>query len=85
VRAIGWRGGGGGGGARGRARALALERMRTYMPEWTEMSLHQHTTVLRTGCVWVCEWVDVCGRDSVSVQVIKVEKKIGDPRQRLIG
>jgi hypothetical protein len=44
------------------ARVRALELMRTCMPEWTEMSLHQHTMVLRTGCVWVCEWVDVCGR-----------------------
>ena len=48
-------------------RARALERMRTYTPEWTEMSLHQHTTVLRTGCVcvresgWICECVCVYG------------------------
>ena len=42
------------------ARSRALECMRTYTQEWTEMSLHQHTTVLRTGCVCERERVDVC-------------------------
>jgi hypothetical protein len=43
-------------------RARALERMRKYTPEWTGMSLHQHTTVLHTVCVREREWVDVCER-----------------------
>ena len=32
-----------------------------YLQKWTKMSLHQHTTVLRT-CVGVCGWMFVCER-----------------------
>ena len=64
-------GGGGWVTVRVDVRAHTIESMRTYMPEWTKMSLHQHTTVLHTGCVWVCEWVDVCVRVSLGLQYLR--------------